>query len=217
MEPQGETQSRVTAVVVDDDRSAREALKLLLQGPEIDVVAVCESAEDCLDAITRMPPQVALVDMQMYGDPYAGVTLIRQIRAVSPATVCLALTASDRRGDLLPKAFYAGAHGYYNKGYVHGNELPRIVCRLAQGAWELDPKMAARLLRHAVSDEDNGKNFTVHEVEMLRRIESGANTEILADTFDQRPSTIHRSIRNIMDKAQSPRIFGTEQHGLRYP
>lgn len=215
MEPQAESGRRVTALIVDDDRTAREALRLLLQGPEIEVVAVCESPEDCLDAIMLAPPQVALVDMRMYGDPYAGVTLIERIRALSPATACLALTASDRRGDLLPKAFYAGAHGYYHKGYVLGDELPRIVRRLAQGAWELDPAMAARLLRESGPAESRA-SFTPHERDMLRRIASGADTDALATAFEERESTIHRSIRNIVGKAQAAHSAEVERRALGY-
>jgi len=215
MEPQAESEQRISVVVVDDDRSAREALRLLLQGPEIDVLALCESPEECLDAIVAKPPQVALVDMRMQGDPYAGVALIRQIRALSPATACLALTASDRRGDLLPKAFYAGAHGYYRKGYVLGDELPRIVRRLAEGAWELDPEMAERILRDVAVNETRAP-FTPHERDMLRRIASGATADALAATFHERPSTIRTSIRNIMDKAQTASAAENDLFSIRY-
>ncbi len=206
MEPQAELSPRISVMIVDDDRSAREALRLLLEGPEIEVIASCESPADCLDALMLRPPQVALVDMRMQGDPYAGVTLISQIRALSPATACIALTASDRRGDLLPKAFYAGAHGYYRKGYVLGSELPRIIKRVAAGAWELDPEMAERILHDS---RDNGlttsSSFTTYERDMLQRIASGASTDVLAATFHERETTIHTSIRNIIGKAQAAR------------
>lgn len=215
MEPQGESTPRITALIVDDDRFAREALRLLLDGTDIEVVGLCESPEECLDAIVLRPPQIALVDMRMQGDPYAGVALIRQIRALSPATVCLALTASDRRGDLLPKAFYAGAHGYYRKGYVLGDELPRIVRRLAEGAWELDPEMAARILRDSETG-DIPSPFTAHEREMLRRIASGASADTLAGAFNERESAIHTSIRNIMGKAQVARSNQIERLTARY-
>ncbi len=214
MEPQANATPRITALIVDDDRSAREALRLLLEGPEIEVTAICESPEECLDAIVRQPPQVALVDMRMQGDPYAGVTLIAQIRALSPATACLALTASDRRGDLLPKAFYAGARGYYRKGDVTGDELPRIVRRLAEGAWELNAEMAEQLLR---DDTQTARSaFTPHELDMLRRIASGASADALAATLRERASTIHTSIRNIMDKAQAGAAAESEHHAMRY-
>lgn len=213
MQPQGEASPRVTAVIVDDDPLARQALRLLLQGPKIEIIALCESPEACLDAIVARPPQVALVDMRMQGDPYAGVELIRQIRALSPATACLALTASDRRGDLLPKAFYAGAHGYYRKGYVLGNELPQIVRRLAEGAWDLDPEMAARILRDSSSEA--ASSFTPHERDLLRRIATGATADALASTFHEQPASIHTSIRNIMGKAQAARSVEIERPGRR--
>jgi DNA-binding NarL/FixJ family response regulator len=213
MQPQGEASPRVTAVIVDDDPFARQALRLLLQGPAIEIIALCDSPEACLDAIVLRPPQVALVDMRMQGDPYAGVELIRQIRVLSPATACLALTASDRRGDLLPKAFYAGAHGYYRKGYVLGNELPQIVRRLAEGAWDLDREMAARILRDSSSEASS--SFTPHERDLLRRIASGATADALASTFHEQPASIHTSIRNIMGKAQAARSAETERLGGR--
>lgn len=216
MQPHAESNPRITALIVDDDYAAREALRLLLDGPEIEVIASCESPEECLDAIVRRPPQVALVDMRMQGDPYAGVALIREIRGLSPATACLALTASDRRGDLLPKAFYAGAHGYYRKGYVLGDELPRIVRRLAEGAWELDPEMAERILRDSDSDAIASSAFTPHERDMLRRIAAGANADALAATFHERESAIHTSIRNIMGKAQAARSAEIERLSMRY-
>jgi DNA-binding NarL/FixJ family response regulator len=216
MQPHAESTPRITVLIVDDDYSAREALRLLLGGPSIEVIASCESPEECLDAIVRRPPQVALVDMRMQGDPYAGVALIREIRALSPATACLALTASDRRGDLLPKAFYAGAHGYYRKGYVLGDELPRIVRRLAEGAWELDPEMAERILRDSESDTLSSSAFTPHERDMLRRIAAGASADALAATFHEREAAIHTSIRNIMGKAQAARSAEIERLGMRY-
>lgn len=203
MEPQAESSPRISVIIVDDDRSAREALQLLLEGPEVEVIASCESAEDCLDALTLRPPQVALVDMRMQGDPYAGVTLIGQIRALSPATACIALTASDRRGDQLPKAFYAGAHGYYRKGYVLGAELPRIVKRVAGGAWELDPEMAEHILRD--SESTASSSFTTYERDMLQRIASGASADTLAAAYHERKTTIYTSIRNIIGKAQAAR------------
>lgn len=199
----GDQGGPITALIVDDDPIMRVALRLLLEGPDISISASCDSAEECLDEIVRRPPQVALVDMRMRGDPYAGVTLIRQIRALSPATICLALTASDRRGDLLPLAFYAGARGYYRKGYVLGDELPEIVKRLASGAWELDPEMAELLLREADQAGQSGQPsvFTPREREIVRRIAQGERAEGIASSLNEREAVVQTSIRNIMGRA----------------
>jgi len=199
----GEPLAPITALIVDDDSTAREALRLLLEGPEITITARCSTAEACLDEIVRQPPQVALVDMRLHGDPYAGVALIREIRALSPATVCLALTASDRRGDLLPLAFYAGARGYYRKGYILGDELPNIVKRLAAGAWELDPEMAALLLREAdqAGQTSQPPLFTPRERDILSRIARGERAESIASSLKEGEGAVQTSIRNIMGRA----------------
>lgn len=199
----GESTAPITALIVDDDPTAREAMRLLLESPDITITARCGSEEDCLDEIMRQPPQVALVDMRMHGDPYAGVALIRQIRTLSPATVCLALTASDRRGDLLPLAFYAGARGYYRKGYILGDELPEIVRRLAGGAWELDPEMAALLLREADQAGQTAQPplFTPRERDILRRIARGERAESIASSLKEGEAAVQTSIRNIMGRA----------------
>jgi DNA-binding NarL/FixJ family response regulator len=175
----------------------------LLEGPEIRIIARCATEDECLDAIATQPPQVALVDMRMHGDPYAGVALIRQIRRLSPATVCLALTSSDRRGDLLPLAFYAGARGYYRKGYLQGDELPGIVKRLAAGAWELDPEMAALLLYDADHPSADGQAllFTTRERVILERIASGERPEAIAAAFSEGAPAVQTSIRNIIGRA----------------
>ena len=220
----GQPGAPVTALIVDDDPTAREALRLLLDSPEITITARCATEEECLDAIVRQPPQVALVDMRMHGDPYAGVALIRQIRALSPATACLALTASDRRGDLLPLAFYAGARGYYRKGYLLGDELPDIVRRLAAGAWELDPEMAAALLRDADRaalaaqsaplglSEPSGQAplFTPREREILSRIARGERAGGVASSLNEGEASIQTSIRNIMGRALERRDTAAE-------
>jgi DNA-binding NarL/FixJ family response regulator len=193
----------ITVLIVDDDATAREALSLLLESPDITITARCSSEEECLDEIVRRPPQVALVDMRMHGDPYAGVALIRQIRALSPATACLALTASDRRGDLLPLAFYAGARGYYRKGYILGDELPNIVKRLAAGDWELDPEMATLLLLEAdqAGQASQPPIFTSRERDILSRIARGERAESIASSLKEGETVIQTSIRNIMGRA----------------
>ena len=200
-----ESGAPVTALIVDDQPAMRDALRLLLEGRGITITALCDSEDECLDAITLQPPQVALVDMRLHGDQYAGVALIRQIRALSPATACLALTSSDRRGDLQPLAYYAGARGYYRKGYLLGGELPEIVKRLAAGAWELDPEMATLLLRDASrarpATPDGQPLFSARERDILGRIASGERTEAIAASLNEGQTAVRTSIRNIMGRA----------------
>ena len=59
---------QLTAIIVDDERLAREGLMLRLNDdPRFDVVAQCPSANDALDAIDLFQPDIAFVDIEMPG------------------------------------------------------------------------------------------------------------------------------------------------------
>jgi DNA-binding NarL/FixJ family response regulator len=100
-------------------------------------------------------------------------------------------------------AFYAGARGYYRKGYLLGNELPGIVKRLAAGAWELDPEMATLLQRDADRSTRSGQAplFTQRERDILRRLANGERPEHIAVAFKEGEPAVQMSIRNIIGRA----------------
>lgn len=59
---------QLTAIIVDDERLAREGLMLRLNDdPRFDVVAQCPSANHALDAIEQLQPDIAFVDIEMPG------------------------------------------------------------------------------------------------------------------------------------------------------
>jgi two-component system LytT family response regulator len=59
---------QLTAIVVDDERLAREGLMLRLNDDaRFDVVAQCPSAHHALDAIEQFQPDIAFVDIEMPG------------------------------------------------------------------------------------------------------------------------------------------------------
>ena len=59
---------QLTAILVDDERLAREGLMLRLHGDvRFDVVAQCPSAQHALDAIEQFQPDIAFVDIEMPG------------------------------------------------------------------------------------------------------------------------------------------------------
>jgi two-component system LytT family response regulator len=59
---------QLTAIIVDDERLAREGLRLRLNDDDrFDVVAQCPSAHHALDAIEQFQPDIAFVDIEMPG------------------------------------------------------------------------------------------------------------------------------------------------------
>ena len=76
--PQGETLS-LTALVVDDEKLAREGLALRLEAlGSVDILEQCENGRAALRAITAYEPDVVFLDIQMPG--ISGFDLISQIQ-----------------------------------------------------------------------------------------------------------------------------------------
>jgi len=84
---------RLTAIIVDDERLAREGLMLRLNDdPRFDVVAQCPSALHALEAIEQYQPDIAFVDIEMPG--LSGLELAEQLtRNTTPVPKVVFVTA----------------------------------------------------------------------------------------------------------------------------
>jgi DNA-binding NarL/FixJ family response regulator len=207
--------TQVDVVICDDDPVVRRALTLLLAQPDIAVLGAYPHANDCLVAIRRRPPDVALIDLNLAGRPGVGIALVQAIRLVSPSTVCLILTAVDERNQLRAQAFGAGAHGFLKKGYLSGPELPSIVRSMAAGRWEIEPVLARTVFGHACAihgtpeqeagPADNASReglslLNTVECEILRLLSAGLRPADIAGNLHIPPSGVYRHIRNITEK-----------------
>jgi two-component system LytT family response regulator/two-component system response regulator LytT len=69
----------MSAIIADDEQLAREELKFLLdQIGDVEVVAVAANGIEALDAIARLDPALAFLDIQMPG--LDGLSVVRRLR-----------------------------------------------------------------------------------------------------------------------------------------
>jgi len=69
----------MSAIIADDEQLAREELKFLLdQIGDVEVVAVAANGIEALDAIERLDPALAFLDVQMPG--LDGLSVVRRLR-----------------------------------------------------------------------------------------------------------------------------------------
>ena len=103
----------IRVLVVDDHTVVRQGLRFLLasQG-DIDVVDEAADGEEAIEAVREHVPAVVLLDLLM---PNAdGLTALREIKRISPATQVVILTSNQEDANLF-EAVKAGAISYVHK------------------------------------------------------------------------------------------------------
>lgn len=118
-----------SALVVDDSRSARFALRRYLEGHRYQVDAV-ESADEAMRFLARNKPTVIFLDHVMPGRD--GFDVLREIKADARITdVPVVICSSNEGPDFNAQARAVGAHGVLQKP-PNPDQLQRILQRLEQ-------------------------------------------------------------------------------------
>jgi two-component system, NarL family, response regulator LiaR len=101
----------ISVLLVDDHALVREGLRQILdREPDISVVAEADSGEAALNLLTRMRPDVVLLDVRMPG--IGGIETARRISSDVPEVRVLMLSAYS---EFVLEALRAGASGYMLK------------------------------------------------------------------------------------------------------
>ena len=85
----------IKCVLVDDERNALEMMEWLLKTycPQVEIVAMCNSAELGIEAINRHKPDVVFLDIEM--PKMNGFEVARAIKQIRPNIKLAFITAFD--------------------------------------------------------------------------------------------------------------------------
>jgi NarL family two-component system response regulator LiaR len=198
---------QIDLVIVEDHRIFREGLVELLAAtdPGLHVAATCDSAEEAVEVIPRLMPDVVLMDIHL--SELSGIHAIRRLAVLCPTVRVLVVSGSADDQDVLD-AILAGACGYILKD----SPIEQIAegIRLAdQGGTTLSPAVAARLLERVrqpqpaahIADEPIGE-LTPRELEVLKLLAAGMeNSEIAAELVIS-TRTARNHVASILEKLQ---------------
>ncbi len=86
--------NKISVLIADDMIIALEGLKRILQDiGDIELVAFASTPEQVIEISGKIHPNVIVLDMNWYGDQYAGIKLIRELRLISPKSTIIANSA----------------------------------------------------------------------------------------------------------------------------
>ncbi len=218
----------VRVLLVDDQRVVREGLALLLGLlPGVELVGSAEDGEQGLDAVTRLQPDVVLMDLRM--PRMDGIEATRRIRAEHPAVAVLALTtyADD---DSVLGALRAGARGYLTKD-AGAEEIAQAVTAVASGHMVLDPAAQARVVENlgerspaspgTPATRSLPHGLTRREAEILALIAQGLSNAEIATRLFVSEATVKTHVNHVFaktgarDRAQA--VTYAYQTGLASP
>lgn len=193
-----------TVLLVEDHASYRQALATLLESDgNFLVVAQASTAEQAVSSARRVDPALAIIDLDLAGAD--GVDVLIDIRANSPGTACVVLSAL-RDDATFGRAVEAGAAAALHKS-MDIDELLGVLQTVAAGSTVLPPLDTSRWLRAWDRTREQGRHtqllaerLTPREREILARLAGGASHTDIASQLDIAPDTVQTHIRNLMGK-----------------
>lgn len=192
------TPAPASVLLVDEDAILRRAVRGLLEGDGLRVVAEANSAEEGLDLAVELEPDVITMTVAVRGS--SGIEATRLILEAVPATRVVILTNSGDAADAAA-AIGAGACGYLLKDDPP-EEIVAGIRIAADGASPISPRVAAELLgllRFELGSS-NGSELTSRERDVLGLLAEGHSNAEIAEQLSISVATVKRHLSHLLVK-----------------
>ncbi|GLW12335.1 DNA-binding response regulator [Microtetraspora sp. NBRC 13810] len=199
---------RLRTVVADDHYLVREGTRQLLESSgDVLVVGAVGTADELLDATSRLRPDVVLTDIRMPGGSwrpgFEGIDAAHRIRAAHPGVGVVVLSQfSDALYAF--ELFRGGTEGfaYLLKDRVGDlEELLGAIQAVASGGSVIDPKVVEGLLaRRAVRADPGAPALTPREQDVLREMARGKSNGGIARAVSLSVSAVEKNVNSIFLK-----------------
>ena len=196
----------VTLLICDDHKILTDALAMVVErNADLHMVAPpVHTPEEAIELCREHKPDVALMDIVFKG-PMDGIEATRRIKAISPATKVVIMTAHDEER-LLVEAVEAGAAGFLGKDEAV-DEVLAAARAAAEGEVLIDPATLTRLLHQVAKEREARKDalalldeLTDREREVLQLLAEGTRNDEIAQKLFISPQTVQTHVRNILAK-----------------
>jgi two-component system response regulator NreC len=194
--------SKIRLLLVDDHQVVRAGLRMLFTAEDdMEIVGEAGSAEEALQAVRDLKPDVVLMDVAMPGT--SGIEATRRIKEADPDAIILALTMHEDEQYFF-EMLNAGASGYVPKRAAP-DDLVSAIRVVSEGNVFLYPSLAKMLVEDFLqrSEPDAKKKadaLTPREREVLTLIAEGYTNRQIAEALVISPKTVDRHRENIMRK-----------------
>jgi DNA-binding NarL/FixJ family response regulator len=194
---------KIRAIIADDHVLFREGTKNLLeQEGDIEVVGEASNGEEAVELVTRLHPDIALIDIAM--PKVNGIEATRRIKENYPGTAVLILSAYDN-DQYIFALLEAGAAGYLLKN-VRGIDLTNAVRAVCAGEAVLHPTIASKVFNHfTVSGQKPpekvpAQDISEREMDVLKLAAKGMSNQEIAEELFLSRRTVQAHLASIFRK-----------------
>ncbi|WP_148615945.1 response regulator [Nocardioides rubriscoriae] len=184
----------VRVVVVDDQDLVRDGLvSVLSQQDGIEVVGDAADGEQAITVVTRLAPDVVLMDARM--PVLDGIAATARLKDVLPTSRVVILTTFDD-ADLVGDALAAGAVGYLLKD-LPTQDLADAVRLAAAGVGQFSGAVTRSLTVHRPPRTPE-IDLSPRELDVLRLIGTGATNRQIAARLHVSEGTVKNHVSRIL-------------------
>ncbi|QZY29601.1 response regulator [Nocardioides coralli] len=194
-----------SVVIVDDQGMVRAGFRSLLASePDLDVVGEAANGQDALEVVTRLVPDVTLMDIRM--PVLDGLAATRRLVEAGVATRVIVLTTFDL-DEYVFEALRAGASGFLLKD-APAEELAEAIRVVAAGDSLLAPQVTRRVIDAFVgraapprtTPDGRLAHLTPRELEVLRLLARGLSNQDISRTLFVSEGTTKTHVSNVLAK-----------------
>jgi DNA-binding NarL/FixJ family response regulator len=188
--------------LVDDHPLVREWLtNLIRQQPDLDVCGEAERAPEAMEAILRLKPDIAVIDISLKDS--SGIELIKDLKQTQPATAALVLSMHEE-AHYAERALRAGAKGYIAKRETTRKVVAAIRQVLAGGIYigeELATSLATQFVTgKGLPPQSRVEQLSDRELEVFQLLGQGRGTRQIAEVLKVSVKTVQAYCARIKDK-----------------
>lgn len=189
-----------SVAIVEDNNDFRASLEHYLnEAPGYRCVCTCSVAEDALQKIPKLLPDVVLMDIHLPN--MSGVECTRRLKELCPSVQILILTVYEDNERIFG-ALKAGASGYLLKR-ADPADILRAIQEVKQGGAPMSSQIARRVV-HSFRGEADEKTkveaLSQREEEILQHLSKGYSTKEIAERLSVSVNTVRTHLQHIYDK-----------------
>jgi DNA-binding NarL/FixJ family response regulator len=208
----------ISVFLADDHQMFRQGLRTLLESTsDIQVIGESSDGQECLQAIEKLRPDVAVLDIAMPG--LTGIEVAKRLGRISPSTRSLILTM---HADCFfaVEALKADALGFMLKEESF-DMLIDAIRTVAAGNMFISPTLETPVLKEFVSmarlsSDKSGSIITDREREILQLVAEGMTNQEIAAKLCISASTVDTHRKNIMAKLDIHSVAGLVKYAIRH-